>query len=446
MALPKFYLEPRKTKHDQVKNPKFAINMFYSFYGERLQYYTGIRIEAKFYKVEDNKGNPIDRSEVNKIISDSAPYAAIIKTNLKQIALDVQNIANTAKANKIPVTKKYLSSELDKIHKHKEEAAVKIDAQYNFITYYEKLIEDSKSGARFIHKGKKAGQVYSHNVVKNFGSTLAALKRYMSSARIKRLDFPDINKLFYEQFKAYIYSASENKEVSTFASYIKDIKIVMNEAKEAGLQVSDGHKASSFVMPSYESDTKALSLEEIDQVHQLDLSGSPRKDKIRDLFLIGCYSALRFSNFNNLKIENIDSGFIRLRQVKTGGLVTIPIMQRLQKVLDKYDGALPAPVSNQEFNRVIKDVIKEAGLTYRIEVKSFNGGREKIELRPIYELVSSHTARRSYATTMFKMGIPTMLIMSATGHKTESSFLKYIRATNEDKAILMADHMKRLGL
>jgi integrase len=446
MALPKFYLEPRKTKHDHVKNPKFAINMFYSFYGERLQYYTGIRIEAKFYKSEDNKGNPIDRSEVNKIISDSAPYAAVIKTNLKQIALDVQNIANTAKANKIPVTKKYLSTELDKIHKHKEEAEVKIEAQFNFITYYEKLIEDSKSGVRFIHKGKKAGQVYSHNVVKNFGSTLAALKRYMSSARLKRLDFPDINKLFYDQFKAYVYSASENKEVSTFASYIKDIKIVMNEAKEAGLQVSDGHKASSFVMPSYESDTKALSLEEIDQVHQLDLSGNPRKDKIRDLFLIGCYSALRFSNFNHLKIENIDSGFIRLRQVKTGGLVTIPIMQRLQKVLDKYDGALPAPVSNQEFNRVIKDVIREAGLTYQIEVKSFNGGKEKIQLKPIYELVSSHTARRSYATTMFKMGIPTMLIMSATGHKTESSFLKYIRATNEDKAILMADHMKRLGL
>jgi hypothetical protein len=78
MALPKFYLEPRKTKHDHVKNPKFAINMFYSFYGERLQYYTGIRIEAKFYKSEDNKGNPIDRSEVNKIISDSTPYAAVI--------------------------------------------------------------------------------------------------------------------------------------------------------------------------------------------------------------------------------------------------------------------------------------------------------------------------------------------------------------------------------
>lgn len=260
------------------------------------------------------------------------------------------------------------------------------------------------------------------------------------------MKFEDINKDFYESFKAFCYSPDENKEISTFAGYIKDIKSVMNEAKEAGLQNHDGHKATSFLMPSYESDTKALTLEEVDLIHALDLSGNPRMDKIRDLFLIGCYSALRFSNFVNLKVENISNGFIRLRQVKTGDLVTIPIMERLQRVLDKYEGALPAPVSNQEFNRVIKEVVRAAGLTYEVEVKSFTGGKAKVERKPIYELVSSHTARRSYATIMFKKGVPNMLIMSATGHKTESSFLKYIRANNEDKAVLMAETLKRLGL
>jgi integrase len=81
-----------------------------------------------------------------------------------------------------------------------------------------------------------------------------------------------------------------------------------------------------------------------------------------------------------------------------------------------------------------------------VQVKSFNGGIEKAEMKPLNELISSHTARRSYATIMFKLGVPTMLIMSATGHKTESSFLKYIRANNEDKAMLMADYLKRLDL
>lgn len=446
MALPKFYLEPRKPSHENAKNLKLAINMFYSFYGERLQYYTGIRIDPKFYKTEDSKGNPISRSEVNKLISDSAPYAAVIKANLKQIALDVQNIANTAKANKIPVTKKYLTTELDIIHKHKPADDQVNLVEDDFIKFYEKLMVDSKSGARVIQKGKNAGQKFSLNAIKNYGSTLAAVKRYVAAKRLKTLKFDEINKAFYEQFKAFCYGPGENKEKSTFAGFIKDIKSVMNEAKEAGHQTGEGHKAVSFILPSYESDTKALTLDEVDRIHALDLSGNPRMDKVRDLFLIGCYSALRFANFNNLTVENVSEEFIRLKQVKTGDLVTIPIMKRMRRVLDKYEGALPKPVSNQEFNRVIKEVAKAADLNYMVSVKSFNGGVEKTDLKPLSELVSSHTARRSYATIMFKMGIPTMLIMSATGHKTESSFLKYIKANNEDKALLMSDHLKRLGL
>ena len=439
MATPKFYLEPRKNQ-----TGKIAINMFYSFYGERLQYYTGIRIEPSQYN-SGTEANPTDKGDVNKLIKIPGSYGTIIKNNLKQIALDVQAIANTAKANKIPVTKEYLRTELDKIHKHKEEQPQQAKA-YDFIQFYEQLIEDSKSGTRVMQKSSKAGQKFSHNAIKNYQSSLSAVKRFMRSERIKRLKFEEINKDFYESFKAFCYSPEENKEISTFAGYIKDIKSVMNEASEAGLQNYDGHKATSFLMPSYESDTKALTLEEVDQIHALDLSGNPRMDKIRDLFLIGCYSALRFSNFVNLKVENISNGFIRLRQVKTGDLVTIPIMERLQRVLDKYEGTLPAPVSNQEFNRVIKEVVRAAGLTYEVEVKSFTGGKAKVERKPIYELVSSHTARRSYATIMFKKGVPNMLIMSATGHKTESSFLKYIRANNEDKAVLMAETLKRLGL
>jgi integrase len=446
MALPKFYLEPRKPSHDNDKNLKLAINMFYSFYGERLQYYTGIRIDPKFYKSEDSKGNPIERSEVNKLISDNAPYAAVIKANLRQIALDVQNIANTAKANRIPVTKKYLTTELDLIHKHKPEDQQPVPLEYNFVSFYEKLIIDSKASTRVMQKGKNAGHAFSHNAIKNYKSTLSAIKRYMAAKRLKTLKFDDVNKGFYDQFKAFCYGPSENKEKSTFAGFIKDIKAVMNEAKEAGHQSSDGHKAASFILPSYESDTKALTMAEVDQIHSLNLSANPRMDKVRDLFLIGCYSALRFSNFNNLKVENVTQGFLRLKQVKTSDLVTIPIIKRLQMVLDKYEGALPKPVSNQEFNRVIKEVVKAAGLDYMVQVKSFNGGIEKTDLKPLNELISSHTARRSYATNMFKLGIPTMLIMSATGHKTESSFLKYIRANNEDKAMLMAEHLRRLGL
>lgn len=438
MALPKFYLEPRPSD-------KQAINMFYSFYGERLQYYTGVRIDPKHYKLKDSKGNDIDRSDVARLISDSAPYAAQIKANLKQLALDVLNISNRAKANDFKVTKDYLKTELDKIHKYKEEEKPSI-ASHDFISFYEQLIQDYKTGDRLMQKGKKAGQNYSHNAIKNYGTTLSAVKRYLTANKLKGLPFAEIDKVFYDKFKRFCYGPGEEKEISTFAGYIKDIKSAMNEAAEAGFHTTTGHKSSSFIMPSYEADTKALTLDEVDIILKHDFSGKPRLERVRDLFCVGCLTALRFSNYNNLKIENIENGFIRVKQVKTGDLVTIPIMSRLRTLLDKYDGSFPAPVSNQEFNRVIKDVVKEAGLTYTVSVKSHNGGQVKVNEVPIYTLISSHTARRTYATIMFKLNVRTSLIMGATGHRTESSFLTYIKATNEDKAKLMAAEFERLGL
>ena len=91
-------------------------------------------------------------------------------------------------------------------------------------------------------------------------------------------------------------------------------------------------------------------------------------------------------------------------------------------------------------------VAELAGLTPLIETKSFKGNIEQTLTYRMCDLISSHTCRRSYATNMFKRGIPTMLIMSATGHKTETKFLLYIRATNEDKANLMAEALKKIGL
>jgi integrase len=455
MALPKFYLEPRKSKDDSSKSLKLAINMFYSFYGQRLQYYTGIRIEPKFYRA-GTAAKPTDKSDVNKLISESAPYSSFIKANLKQIALDAQHIANAAKANKIPVTKEYVRAELDKIHKHKpdpkqEEAEVVND---DFITYYEKVIQDKKNGTKVIATGRNQGKRFSLNSVKNQTSTLTALKRYKDHKRIKSLSFHEVNKSFYEDFKKFCFNV-ENKEVSTFGEFIKDIKSAMAEASV------DTFKAKDFIMPGYEADTIYLNDDQIEQIAKLDLSnysqtvsikegddikiGYATLERVRDLALVGFYTGLRFSDLSSLDVKDIDGNFIKVKQIKTGGRVTIPIMAKLRPVLSKYPDGLPS-LSNQKFNSWIKVVARLAGL---IELRTFTNSkgntRNKVS-QPLYELISSHCCRRSYATNMFNQGLPTMLIMNSTGHKTEAAFLKYIKATNEDKAILMAEAMQKLGL
>ena len=76
---------------------------------------------------------------------------------------------------------------------------------------------------------------------------------------------------------------------------------------------------------------------------------------------------------------------------------------------------------------------------------NYKKGIETVDPVPFYMMISSHTGRRSYATMMFKAGVPTLLIMAVTGHKTEAAFLRYIRATNEDKARMMSEMMNKLG-
>ena len=151
-------------------------------------------------------------------------------------------------------------------------------------------------------------------------------------------------------------------------------------------------------------------------------------------------------NFTGTLDETLVKGnFIKIKQTKTSGRVTIPIMSKLRTVLDKYPEALPT-LSSQNFNDYFKIVGELAGLTDITKQTNHKGNTENVTFTPLYQLLSSHICRRSYATNMFKAGIPSMLIQSATGHKTESSFLKYIRASDDTKAQLLAKALQNLGL
>jgi integrase len=112
-------------------------------------------------------------------------------------------------------------------------------------------------------------------------------------------------------------------------------------------------------------------------------------------------------------------------------------------ILDKYDYQPPKPISNQRFNDYIKEVAQLAGLEDEImtahtqqEAGEFTPGRVETR-RPKWQAITAHTARRSFATNMYKRGFPTLAIMAITGHKTEKSFLTYIKVSEAENAALL---------
>ena len=187
-----------------------------------------------------------------------------------------------------------------------------------------------------------------------------------------------------------------------------------------------------------------LNENELDLLWNLDLSNNSRLETVRDLFLIGCHTALRFSDFTNIKPQNIiettGGRAIKIQTQKTSQTVFIPLHWRVEVILAKYDNQLPRAISNQKMNDYLKEVGKLAGIDTQIETSKTKAGLKFTSLQPKYELITTHTARRSAATNMFKAGIPSISIMRITGHKTESVFLKYINFSDEENAILIMNH------
>ncbi|MFR7540505.1 MAG: site-specific integrase [Alistipes sp.] len=164
----------------------------------------------------------------------------------------------------------------------------------------------------------------------------------------------------------------------------------------------------------------------------------------RDIFLVGCYTAQRFSDYSTINegnIRTLENGqqVIDLKQQKTGNHVVIPIRPELQAILEKYDNRLPRTYE-QKVNHLIKEIAREAGITEKVEISYIENGEKKSRLVEKCDLVKTHTARRSGATNMYLAGIPTIAIMKVTGHKTEREFMKYIKITEEQTALELMSH------
>ncbi len=106
------------------------------------------------------------------------------------------------------------------------------------------------------------------------------------------------------------------------------------------------------------------------------------------------------------------------------------------EIFKKYNDRLPK-ITDQKFNKYIKEAFKEAGFT-------MTGRLLKAPDKPLYEAIASHTCRRSFCTNLYNEGVPPVVIMKISSHKTETSFLKYIKVSQTDAADKLSAHYKKL--
>lgn len=311
-----------------------------------------------------------------------------------------------------------------------------IDKYWNPERYKEKVIDLFTFIQDFIDKAPtrinpKSGRPVCYKVIREYERTFYYLKEY-SKNKGTALDFKDIDLNFYYGFIEYLQG--ENLANNTIGKKIQTLKIFLNAATDQGYNHYKHYKSHRFIAISEESQSIYLNQDELQAIYDLNLTDKPKLDRVKDMFIVSCWTGVRFSDISQITPDSIENGFISLKQSKTGGKVIIPVHPTVEAILAKYNGKLPPIISNQRFNEYLKDVAKEAKLKDTIHITITKGGTKRSTAHKKWELVTTHTGRRSFATNNYNMGVPSLTIMAITGHKTEVVFLKYIKVTPKEHA------------
>ena len=326
-------------------------------------------------------------------------------------------------ADKTNISKEWLKEAVDKFYNPKKY----LQKDFSLFSFIEHFTENA-------HKriNPNTGNSICYKLQREYKKTFSYLKDY--AELYKEPDFKDIDLDFYQNFVDML--KGKGLAINTLGKKIQTLKLFLNEAKEQGINHYTMYESKKFAAPHEESDNVYLTKAEIEKFYNHDFSKNERLEKVRDLFIVGCWTGLRFSDLTKITQERIKGNFIELKQSKTGNKVIIPIHNTVKEILEKYNGELPQPITNQKFNEYLKEAAAEAKLKELCTKTVLKNGVRKEETFFKHELISSHTARRSFCTNAYKDGIPTLAIMSISGHKTESAFLKYIKADSQEHADL----------
>lgn len=294
--------------------------------------------------------------------------------------------------------------------------------------------------------------IYSENRIKQYKLSINVLDRFGKDTGTD-CTFHEMDARMFEALKRWFMKNGYSENY--FSSIIKIVKATARKAMREGVQVSGAFTDGSLSAPQKETDSIYLTEEELQRIASLDITEEaikkampdsvdghlPRRvaayGKARDMFLIGAYTGLRYSDVYALESENIRDGMITISTKKTSTRTVIPIHPIVSEILERYDFD---PLPEQKLNKYMKIISKMAGINDRIVVVKKKVGGETKVTREKWELVSSHTARRSFATNAYKAGVPTLAIMKITGHRKESTFMKYIKVTEDENAEILQNH------
>ena len=423
MAEINFYLRDNKSKKET------GIMMFLSYNKLRIKIKTlEDKINPKYW---DNKSQ---RARQTKDFVEYPEFNEALKNTAATALTVYRKYKNDTGQYPAPETIKHLiRSELD----GKVEPETK--QPLTLVSFAEQLTKEIKSGAKLSLKGQKL----SNSIYKIYNTNTGVLKSYQLTLS-KPIQFEDCTHDFYIKFLKYL-TDEKKYSVNTLGKHIRTLKAILSEAAYRGLHSKMDFKR--FAAMTEEVDNIYLTPEDLDKLYNLDLSDNKRLERVRDLYIVGAWTGLRWSDCSRIKRENIKGDYIEITTQKTGQSVVIPIHSMVKSIMARYkdetENSLPEAYSNQKMNLYLKELGREAELNEVVTKERTKAGIKTITSYSKHSQITTHSMRRSFATNMYNAGIPTLTIMSITSHRTESNFFKYIKITPREHATKLLETWQR---
>ena len=404
---------------------------------------------------------PIPKGKIPKKYQIETFNLQTIQTTIDNVKLVVNQIIYESTINKIKITKKYLTQEI--------EIRLGLQKRKKGITVYKFCLQIVAEMEKGTWKTEK-GTVYEKGSIKQFKALGVFLQYFKPDTQFSEID--DVwhsdfvsfcqNKQVIKDSEGIIVFEKKECENSTAGNKIKKLKQLMDFAIEKKVSTNKNHREFKALKNEYEKSKTDVYLSEkeikliYDYIPQNDVIIKGEKvnkitlDKAKDLFLIGCYTGLRVSDYNSrLTKDNFkytDKGNPILVKItrKTKSPISIPIYwKELFHIAEKYDYVFPK-MTDQRINTYIKEVCKSIGLNEIVEYHTGKGGKTTLQKNEKWELITTHTGRRSASTNLAIKGLTEGQVANFTGHKTNSMVAKYNKASTSEKADMILEILKKI--
>ncbi len=358
---------------------------------------------------------------------------------LKELEIDILTLLDRYKNGKPKMSFIDLQAKLFALVERLDRRAITNDkVQSNnketLIGFIDHFIKDCEFGVRLSPKRQKL----KPSSIGSYKTTKGYLLKFQEHTK-KVLTLKDFSQSDIDKFSDFLI-IDEEFAMNTHAKAMMDLLQIIKYAVKLKKIPAVKMVELEFDTRREETDSIYLTENEILKLLEIKDFDDPIHEEVRDVFVVGCFTAMRFSDYSTIDPSAIRNNRLEFVQKKTGGKVTIPIHPVVNSLLKKYDNALPKVPKNNEFNRIIKLVGEKLPCLHVPFTKQVTYGRELKELVDMkYNYLQTHTARRSFCSNEYLKGTDPLIIMSISGHKSHKSFMRYIKVSSDQYADKLDD-------